>query len=47
MSKAAMAILDHYKEDTLHDHYPPGKGSWCSFQRDLVRHHGKSHPTIV
>ena len=36
MSKATMAILDHYKEDTLHDHCPPGKGSWCSFQKDIA-----------
>ena len=36
MSKAAMAILDHYKEDTLHDYCPPDKGSWCSFQRDVA-----------
>ena len=31
MSNATMAILDHYKEDTLHDHCPPG-----SFQRDVA-----------
>ena len=31
-----MAILGHYTEDTLHDHCPPGKESWCSFQRDVA-----------
>ena len=36
MSKATMAILDHYKEDTLYEHCPPGKESWCSFQRDVA-----------
>ena len=36
MSKATMAILDHYEEDTLHDHCLPGKGSWYSFQRDAA-----------
>ena len=36
MSKATMAILDHYKEDTLHDHCPSGKGSWCSFQKNIA-----------
>ena len=36
MSKATMAILDHYKEDTLYDHWPPGKESWCSFLRDVT-----------
>ena len=36
MSKATMAILDYYTEDTLHDHCPPSKGSWCSFQRDVA-----------
>ena len=36
MSKATMTIEDHYKEDTLHDHCPPGKESWCSFQRDVT-----------
>ena len=36
MSKATMTIQDHYKEDTLHDHCPPGKESWCSFQRDVT-----------
>ena len=36
MSKATMAILDHYKEDTLHDHCPAGKVRWCSFQRDVA-----------
>ena len=36
MSKATMAILDHYKEDKLHEHCPPGKESWCSFQRDVA-----------
>ena len=35
-SEAKMAILDHYKEDTLHNHRPPGKGSWCSFQRNVA-----------
>ena len=34
MSKATMVILDHYKEDTLYDHWPPGKESWCSFLRE-------------
>ena len=36
MSKATMAILDHYKEDTLYEHCPPGKESWCSFQMDIA-----------
>ena len=36
MSKATMAILNHYKEDTLHDHCPPAKGSWCDFKRDVA-----------
>ena len=36
MSKATMAILDHYEEDTLHDHCPPGKRKWCSLQRDVA-----------
>ena len=36
MSKATMTVLDHYKEDTVHDHCPPGKGSWCSFQTDVA-----------
>ena len=36
MSKVTMAILDHYKEDTLHEHCPPGKGSWFSFQRNVA-----------
>ena len=31
-----MGILEHYKEDTLHDQHPPGKGSWCSFQRNVA-----------
>ena len=35
MSKAKMAILDHYKEDTLHNHCPSGKGSWCSFHKPI------------
>ena len=36
MSKVTMAILGHYKEDALHEHCPPGKGSWCSFHRDVA-----------
>ena len=36
MSRAAMAILDHYKEDKLHEHCLPGKRSWSSFQRDVA-----------
>ena len=31
-----MAILDHYKEGTLHDHCSSGKEGWCSFQRDIA-----------
>ena len=34
--KATMATLDHYKEHTSHDNCPPGKGSWCSFQKDVA-----------
>ena len=36
MSKTMMAILDYYKEDTLHDYCSPGKGTWCSFQWDVA-----------
>ena len=36
MSKVPMAILNQYKENTLHDHCLPGKPSWCSFQRDVA-----------
>ena len=35
-SKVPMAILNQYKENTLHDHRLPGKPSWCSFQRDVA-----------
>ena len=31
-----MTILNHCKEDTLHDHCSPGTGSWCSFQRNVA-----------
>ena len=30
-----MVIFNHYKEDILHECCPLGKGSWCSFQRDV------------
>ena len=34
MSSATMAILDHYAEDPTHNSCPPGKESWCSYNRD-------------
>lgn len=34
MSLATMAILDHYAEDPTHNSCPPGKESWCSYNRD-------------
>lgn len=39
MSRATKAILKHYSstvENPQHDDCPPGKDSWCSFQRDIV-----------